>query len=165
MGQEAQEQKVPRQNGQDEITRLQQELAQEHERTLRALADFDNYRRRVEREQANTSKRERQVLLLALLELADDFERALIHMKDASPSVSKGLQALQRRLEQILSAQGVTPFASVGQPFDPTRHEAIGTVQSEQHAAGMVGEEVRRGYSIGDDVLRPAYVRVVQANG
>jgi len=150
---------------QDEVVRLQKELSQEHERVVRALADFENYRRRVEREQTSAAKRERQEMLLSLLQLADDFERALDHVRDSPQSVAEGLQALRRRLGQILGAYGVIPFESVGQPFDPTRHEAIGAVQSDQYPAGIVFDEVGRGYTMGDDILRPARVRVVQENG
>ena len=106
----------------------------------------------------------KRLMLLALLGLADDFERALAYVQNSPQSVAEGLQALQRRLGQILSTYGVIPFESVGQPFDPMRHEAIGTVQSDQHAAGVVFDEVSRGYAMGDDILRPARVRVVQEN-
>jgi molecular chaperone GrpE len=149
----------------EEIARLKSELSQEHDRHLRTLADFENYRRRVERERASAAERGKRELLLSLLDLADDFERALAHVNDSPGSVVAGLQALQRRLAGLLSTYGVMPFESVGQPFDPALHEAIATVQSDEHEAGSVFDEVGRGYHWGGEVLRPARVRVVQENG
>jgi molecular chaperone GrpE len=149
--------------GQAEIARLSSELGQAHERYVRTLAEFQNYRRRVEGERARAAEQGKRELLLALLELADDFERALGHLQGAPKAVAEGVQALQRRLMGVLQREGVLPFESVGQPFDPALHEAIGTVQSEAQAVGRVFDEVGRGYHWGDEVLRPARVRVVQA--
>jgi len=145
-----------------EVERLQGELSQEHDLYLRALADFENYRRRVERERENTAKRDKRELLLVLLDLAVNFERALAHINDSPESVVAGLHTIQRRLASVLKAQGVTPFESVGQSFDPGVHEAVGTVQSDEQEAGTVLDELSRGYHWGDEVLRPARVRVVQ---
>jgi len=145
-----------------EVERLQGELSREHNLYLRALADFENYRRRVERERENTAKRDKRELLLVLLDLADNFERALAHITDSPESVVAGLHTIQRRLASVLKAQGVTPFESVGQSFDPGVHEAVGTVQSDEQEAGTVLDELSRGYHWGDEVLRPARVRVVQ---
>jgi molecular chaperone GrpE len=145
-----------------EIERLQSELSREHSLYLRALADFENYRRRVERESESAAKRDKRELLLALLDLADDFERALTHVNDSPESVVAGLHSIQRRLAGVLEARGVKSFASVGQAFDPAVHEAIGTVQNDQQEAGTVLDELSRGYHWGDEVLRPARVRVVQ---
>jgi len=145
-----------------EVERLQDELSREHNLYLRALADFENYRRRVERERENTAKRDKRELLLVLLDLADNFERALAHINDSPESVVAGLHTIQRRLASVLKAQGVTPFESVGHSFDPGVHEAVGTVQSDEQKAGTVLDELSRGYHWGDEVLRPARVRVVQ---
>ena len=148
-----------------EIASLKSELYQEQQRALRALADFENYRRRVERERAGAAEQEKRKLLLALLELADDFERALVHVNDSPESVAEGLYALQRRLLQVLEAQGVTSFESVGHSFDPAVHEALGTVRSDRQDPGTVLDELSRGYHWRDEVLRPARVRVVEENG
>jgi molecular chaperone GrpE len=145
-----------------EVEQLQDELSREHNLYLRALADFENYRRRVERERENTAKRDKRELLLVLLDLADNFERALAHINESPESVVAGLHTIQRRLASVLQAQGVTPFESVGQSFDPGVHEAVGTVQSDEQEAGTVLDELSRGYHWGDEVLRPARVRVVQ---
>ncbi len=145
-----------------EIERLKEDLRREHDMYLRALADYDNYRRRIERERATAARSGKRELILQLLEVLDGFDRALQHMGDAPSSVSEGLQLLQRKLLNVLEAQGVTPLQSLGETFDPEFHDAIGTVQSEEFKPGTVADEVQRGYRWGDDVLRPARVRVTQ---
>jgi molecular chaperone GrpE len=145
-----------------ETEQLKEEVRREHEMYLRALADFDNYRRRVERERESVSRSGKRDLIVPLLDVIDNFERALEHMGNASASMSKGLEAIHRRLLGLLEAQGITPLESLGEPFDPNLHEAIGSVQSDEYESGTVADEVRRGYRWGDEVLRPARVRVAQ---
>jgi len=145
-----------------EIERLKEDLRREHDMYLRALADYDNYRRRVERDRSAAARSGKRELILQLLEVLDGFDRALQHMGDAPSSVSEGLQLLQRKLLNVLEAQGVTSLQSLGETFDPEFHDAIGTVQSEEFKPGTVADEVQRGYRWGDDVLRPARVRVAQ---
>jgi molecular chaperone GrpE len=145
-----------------EIERLKDELRREHEMYLRALADFDNYRRRVERERATAAQSGKREIILSLLETLDGFDRALQHMADSPSPVLEGLQAVHRKLLGLLEAQGVTPLDSLGETFDPELHEAVGSVQTEEYESGVVADELRRGYRWGDEVLRPARVRVAQ---
>ena len=149
-------------NGPAEIERLKEELGREHDMYLRALADYDNYRRRVERERVTAARSGKREIMLQLLEVLDGFDRALRHVGNAPSSVSEGLQLLQRKLLSVLEAQGVTPLESLGETFNPELHDAIGTVQSEELRPGTVADEVQRGYRWGDDLLRPARVRVAQ---
>jgi molecular chaperone GrpE len=145
-----------------EIERLKEELRREHDMYLRALADYDNYRRRIERDRSAAARSGKRELILQLLDVLDGFDRALQHLDDAPESVSEGLQLLQRKLLGLLEAQGVTPLQSLGETFNPELHDAIGTVKSEDIEPGTVAEEMQRGYRWGDDVLRPARVRVAQ---
>jgi molecular chaperone GrpE len=145
-----------------EIERLKEELRREHDLYLRALADYDNYRRRIERERATAARSGKRDLILQLLEVLDGFDRALLHVGNAPASVSEGLQLLQRKLLSVLEAQGVTPLQSLGETFNPELHDAIGTVKSEDVEPGAVADEVQRGYRWGDDLLRPARVRVAR---
>jgi molecular chaperone GrpE len=147
---------------QAENARLKEELRREHEIYMRNLADFDNYRRRVERERAGAAQAGRREMVLSLLDVLDDFERALEHMDEAPASVSAGLSAIYRRLAGLLESQGVIPFESVGQPFDPALHEALGSVESDEQEPGVVLDEVSRGYRWGEELLRPARVRVAR---
>jgi molecular chaperone GrpE len=149
-------------NEPSEIEQLREELRREHEMYLRALADFDNFRRRAEGERARAAQSGKRDLILSLLELLDGFERALQHIGQAPSSVSEGVGAIHRKLLGLLEAQGVTPLTSVGEVFDPALHEAIGSVESDEYAAGAVADEVQRGYVWGDELLRPARVRVAQ---
>jgi len=145
-----------------EIERLKQELQREHELYLRALADYDNYRRRTERERATTARSGKREIILSLLDVLDGFDRALEHMSDAPSSISEGVEALHRKFLSLLQAQGVTPMLTVGEVFNPEVHDAIGVVGSENLQPGTVAEEVQRGYRWGDEVHRPARVRVAR---
>lgn len=143
-----------------EIERLKDELRGERDKLLRALADFDNFRRRVERDRANAARSGKREVLLPLLEVLDGFERALGHMGAASSSVAQGVEALHRNLLSLLEREGVVPFDSVGEKFDPNLHDAIGMVESEDVESGAVAEDLQRGYRWDEEVLRPARVRV-----
>jgi len=143
------------------IERLERDLAREHDRYLRALADFDNYRRRVERDRASAAQSGKREIILPLLDVLDGFDRALQQIIGAPPAVIEGFEALRRKLLGLLAQHGVTPFSAVGESFDPELHEAIGTVRSDELAANTVAEELQRGYRWGDEVIRPARVRVV----
>jgi molecular chaperone GrpE len=145
-----------------EIERLKEEVRREHNMYLRALADHDNYRRRVERERASAARSGKREVILSLLDVIDGFDRALEHMSDAPPSVLEGFQALQRKLLGVLAAQGITPLKTVGEVFNPELHDAIGTVQTAEVEPDTVAEELQRGYRWGEEVLRPARVRVAQ---
>jgi molecular chaperone GrpE len=138
------------------------ELRQEQERYLRLRADFENYRRRVERDRDAAARLGKRDLLMALVDLADGFDRALAHIDDSPDSVAAGLRGMQRRLGSLLEAEGVRSFESVGQRFDPTRHEAVATVRDGGDAPGTVVDEAGHGYMWNDELLRPARVRVAE---
>ena len=141
---------------------LRVELEQEHDRYLRTRADFENYRRRVERDRDMAARQAKRDLLLTLVDMADDFDRALVHIDESPDSVAAGLHGMQRRLSSLLEAEGVKSFESVGQPFDPTRHEAMATVRDADETPGTVVDEAGRGYLWNDTLLRPARVRVAE---
>ncbi len=143
-----------------ELLGLRAELAQERDHHLRTRADFENYKRRVERDRDLAARDAKRELLHALADLADGFDQALHHVEDSPGEVLAGLHGMQRRLRSLLEAQGVKSFESVGQPFDPTRHEAIATVPDG--VSGTVFDEAGRGYLWNDVLLRPARVRVAE---
>ncbi len=145
-----------------EVDRLKAELQREHDALLRSLADFDNYRRRVERDRLSAARSGKRDIILRLLDVLDGFDLALAHMDGAPASIATGVQALQRKLLGILEAEGVMPMESVGESFDPRFHDAVGVVKSDEYESGAVAEELQRGYRWGDDMLRPARVRVAQ---
>jgi molecular chaperone GrpE len=147
---------------QREVERLERGLAVERERRLRLLADFENYRWRSMRERAGAQGAGRRDVLLALLDVMDDFDRALSHVGDAPDAVADGLYLTRRRLDAVLRSFGVAAFDSVGQRFDPAVHEATSTVESDEHEPGEVYSEDRRGYLVDGELLRPARVTVVR---
>ena len=142
------------------VENLEQELRSEHNLYLRALADFDNYRRRIDRERDNLSKEALRKFLLPLLDVIDDLERFLnLAQSENSPFVN-GVRAVHEKFLRVLEAENVHPLESVGKPFDPSQHEAVGTVPADTHPNGTVVEEVQRGYRWGNDLLRSARVVV-----
>lgn len=151
------------QNGlQQEIDRLNAELSEQQQRTLRAQADFDNFRRRTQKEKEELAKYASSKLITELLPVIDNFERALA-AAGSSPEVesfSKGVSMIFRQLEGVLNAEGLEAMNCVGQPFNPEFHQAIMQVESEEFEEGFVVEEVQKGYMLKDKVLRPAMVKV-----
>lgn len=144
------------------IIELQAALQEERDRHLRTRADLENYRRRVERDRDLAVRQAKRDLLLALVELADGFDRALVHIDDSPGSVTVGLQGMLRRLGSLLEAEGVRSFESVGEQFDPNRHEAVATVRDSASARGTVVDEAARGYFWNETLLRAARVRVAE---
>jgi molecular chaperone GrpE len=143
----------------DEVERLRQALDQEQQRNLRLLADFENFRRRVAREQEAARRDGRREALLPLLPVLDTLERALA-TGSTDPDFYEGVAATHRLFIVALREAGAEPVESVGRPFDPKVHEAVTTVPSDAVEAGMVTREVRRGWRLGDELLRPAQVVV-----
>lgn len=144
-----------------QVDQLKDELAEMLDTLQRSRAEFANYRRRIEADQANQRVRAAEKVLSKLLPVADDFDRALRSVPDeirAHPWV-EGIRLVERKLWSVLENEGVTPMDSVGQPFDPSRHEAI-MVDETASATDTVVEEYQRGYFLHDSVLRPAMVKV-----
>ncbi len=138
------------------------ELEEERDRHLRTRAEFENYKRRTERDRDAAARETKRALLLALVDLADGFDRALAHVDESPESVAEGLHGMQRRLRSLLEAEGVKPFESVGLAFDPTRHEALASVRDFDGESGTVVDEAGRGYLWNGELLRAARVRVAQ---
>ncbi len=148
----------------DELAAARRERDDCHDRLLRKTAEFDNYRKRVERERRDAAQHAAADLIEALLPIVDDFERAL--QADAGPEAAayrQGVELIYKQIQDLLARRGVTPIEAVGQPFDPHLHQAITYEASPGRAEGEVIEEVRRGYKQGDRLLRPAMVKVAKA--
>ena len=145
-----------------EIVRLKEELESEREQSLRILAEFDNYRRRTRQERARAEQDGKREVLLALLDVMDDVDRALLHVAEASDPVADGLRLIRQRFSDVLHSNSVTPFNSEGTPFDPTIHEAIIMIDNDGDESGIVYAEHRRGYFLDGELLRPARVAVLK---
>jgi molecular chaperone GrpE len=130
----------------------------------RARAEFANYRKRVEREQEEARSRIAGEILLRVLGIMDDLDRALKDRPASGEAAAwaEGIELIYRKFQSLLDAEGVEPIRAEGQSFDPSLHEALSHEESEAHQEGHVIEVVKRGYRIGDRVLRPALVRVAK---
>lgn len=150
-----------------ELKRLQQELAEAKESLARRQADFENYRKRIERERGEAHQRVVGDVARKLLPVLDNLGRALDAEKTVQSNESKefrhflhGVELINRQLTDVLESLGVQPIASVGERFDPHIHEAVVTEPSDKYEPDTVSEELARGYRIGDRLLRPAMVKV-----
>jgi len=146
----------------DRMVRLEEDLTDERERHLRLLAEFDNYRRRTKEERALAEETGKHEVLLALLDVMDDFDRALLHIGERTDAVADGLRLIHQRLKNVLETHGVTPFESEGEVFDPAIHEAMTLIDGDGEQSGRVYSEHRRGYLINGKLLRPARVAVLK---
>jgi molecular chaperone GrpE len=148
----------------DEFEAMRRERDEHRDRLLRTAAEFDNYRKRVERERHELGEHATRTLLAALLPILDDFERALRADAGEDPDgYRRGVELIYRQLLNLLASRGVKPIEAVGAPFDPRFHEAVLHVESPGRENGEVIEELRRGYTMGERLLRPALVKVAKA--
>jgi molecular chaperone GrpE len=141
---------------------LEERNAQLEDRYKRALADLDNYRKRSARETERRVAEARDAVLLDWLEAVDSVDRALGQMAPEHPA-APGLRAVLEQMEAILDRQGVRRVGTVGEPFDPERHEAVGVRESDGARDRTVADIARAGFARGDQVLRPAQVIVARA--
>jgi molecular chaperone GrpE len=143
---------------------LKQQRDDYYDRLLRKTAEFDNYRKRTERERIQLSEAAAADLLTELLPLVDDLERALKAEPggDSGEGIRRGVELIHRHLLDILRKRGVKPIEALGADFDPHYHMAVAHEPSEGHRENEVTEELRRGYMLGDRLLRPAVVRVAK---
>lgn len=148
----------------DALAELQRERDDYHDRWLRKSAEFDNYRKRVDRERREQADQAVADLLEELLLVVDDFDRALtIDADEGSAGYRKGVELIHAKLNDILRKRGVRPIETLGTDFDPNLHQAVIHEASPDHREGEVIGELRRGYVIGDRLLRPAMVKVAKA--
>ena len=145
----------------DERAALQKERDDYYDRLLRKTAEFDNYRRRVEKERREQSDQAVVDLLQQLLLVVDDFDRALtVDAGDGATAYRKGIELIHTKLYDLLRKYGVRPIETLGTDFDPNLHQAVIHESSPEHREGEVIGELRRGYMLGDRLLRPAMVKV-----
>lgn len=140
----------------DALAEAETRAADFEDRWKRSAAEFINYKRRTEQERAELLRFANRGLIVELLPVLDDLERALANVpaEEAESDWVKGARLVERKYRQILERQGVTPIEALGQPFDPAYHEAVGGT------GGVVVEEYQRGYKLHDKILRPSMVLV-----
>lgn len=149
----------------EELERIRKEADEARDRALRTLAEFDNYRKRNERERREAVETGAAGVLRDLLEVADNFDRALEHA-DAGipPAFLEGMQLIARGLHDVLDRRGVKRIDTLNKPFDPHVHEALASEPSKDMEPNHVLREVQPGYVLGARVLRPAKVVVSRAD-
>jgi molecular chaperone GrpE len=147
----------------DEIVELRRERDSLHDRLLRQAAEFDNYRKRIDRERKDTAQYAAVEFVQDLLPIIDDFERALGTDAPGAEPYRQGLEIIHRALMDMLRKRGVTPIEAIGTDFDPQVHQAVSYEETQDRRDGEVIEEFRRGYRLGDRLIRPAMVKVAKA--
>jgi molecular chaperone GrpE len=130
----------------------------------RSQAEFSNYKKRLEREQLGTAQLMRGAIISRFLPVMDDLQRALSNRPadEASQPWVGGIELIQRKMQAILDAEGVTRIEAEGKMFDPNLHEAISHEPSDAHASGQIIDVVQQGYMLGERVIRHSMVRVAQ---
>lgn len=147
----------------DKLAEAERQAKENREQFLRARADLENYRKRVERDIAQLVRMGKKDLLLGVLEVVDNLERALSLAGEGSPeALRSGVEITYRQLLKVLADAGVTPVEAVGNAFDPSLHEALSVWESDEVGEEKVTDEIQKGYLFEGEVLRPARVRVVR---
>ena len=145
----------------EQIQKLQAEKQELTNTLVRRQADFENYRKRVEKERHYDRHRGAEGLIENVLPVLDAFDRALVGGEDSGATeYRKGFELIRRQLWDALAKQGLVRIESLGKEFDPRFHHAVERVETSEHADGIVIDELQPGYVFHDRVLRPAMVRV-----
>lgn len=142
-----------------ELQQLKTERDELRDLLLRRQAEFDNFRKRIERDRSEQAQYASMDVVRELVSVLDDFERAL-KTECASPEYSRGVELIFNRMLDALKKVGLEPMDSVGQPFDPHQHQAVERVDTKEAEDNTVLGEFQRGYNFKGRLLRPAMVRV-----
>ena len=145
-----------------ELKKYKGELEEIQDKYLRLAAEFDNYKKRTAREFSGLIQNANEELILQLIPILDNFERALDAATSSEDfdSFHKGVEMIYQQLKDTLEKQGVKEIQALGEPFDPHKHEAVMMVEEDEVPSDTVVEEVERGYVLNDKVLRPSKVAV-----
>jgi len=145
----------------DPLEELRRERDAVQDRLLRTAAEFDNYRKRMDRERRDLAEFTAGEVMKELLPIIDNLERALQAVEQDDP-LRKGVELIHKQMLEMLRKRGVTPIDALGADFDPNFHQAVIHEESAQHREGEVMEELQRGYVVGDRLLRPSMVKVAK---
>ena len=152
-------------NEQEELQKAQDEVKAAQDQYLRTLADMDNLRKRTQREKEELAKFANENILRDVLPVLDNLERAVEHAEQAhsSEGLLVGVQMTLTQFYQVLKKFGVDPVESIGQPFDPALHQAMGQVETADCPSNSVAQEMQKGYVLNERLLRPAMVMIAKA--
>jgi len=149
-----------------ELEAAQAKAAENEQNFLRCRAEMDNFRKRLERTQAEQGRTDKKALLVKALAVQDNLQRAIDFehtAKDDPKSLVEGLRLTFWQLQELLTSEGLKPIDALGQVFDPHLHEAVDIDVTGQAKPGVITSELQKGYYLGEEVLRPAKVRVAAA--
>lgn len=160
---ETEEQASSSVEGMDELSQAKEELRLKNEALLRTVAEYQNYRKRVEKEKQDIMKYANEKIMKDLINVHDNFERAIGAMdkeNEALASVVSGVEMIKKSFDDILDRYGVKELEAEGQPFNPDHHHAVMTEEREGVEASVVLEVFQKGYTLHEKVIRPAMVKV-----
>ena len=170
--QEQETEETPAVSPRNQVEELEKQLAQARQETaefrdkfLRERADMDNFRKRQERNAQERVQREKKVLILNMLGVMDNVERALTYQETMDrQALQQTLRMLMWQMNEVMKGEGLTPIATVGERLNPYEHEAIELVENSDQPEDTIVEEVLKGYKIGNETLRAARVKVSSGN-
>jgi molecular chaperone GrpE len=145
--------------GADEVAKLRQENIELRDRAIRTLADFDNFRKRSERERQESRRYALLEPMREFLTVADNLDLAL-SAQGSAEDLKRGVEMIHRQMSELLRRFGIVEVPAIGQPFDPTLHEAVSREESREVKVPTVVAELRRGYKMHDRLVRPSMVKV-----
>ena len=151
------------------VTKLKEQLIAEQEKNKEYLnqlkylqADFENYRKRIEKETHEAIKRSNERLVSCLIDIMDDFEIAISegNKTENKDALIDGIKMIQKKLDNLLLKEGLEPLECIGKQFDPNLHEILAQVPTDEHQNGIILEEARKGFKYKGKVLRPSVVKI-----
>ncbi len=148
-----------------QLKQARQEASDNWNKYLRERADVDNIRKRQERITADRVQQQKKALFNKLLEVVDNVERALAYQDTLDKQqLQQTLRMFHWQMNEVMRSEGINAVPTVGEPFNPYLHEAIEAVENSDQPEGTIVEEARKGYTLGDETLRPARVKVSMGN-
>ena len=149
----------------ESLEEKEEELKTLHDKLLRSQAEFENYKKRMAKETSDLMKYANEEIIKEILHTVDNLERAIQHAKesDQSESITEGIDIILKQLFKSLERFGVSSFVSVGEKFDPNKHEAVIQMESAEHEPNTIIAESQKGYFLRERLLRPALVTVTRA--
>lgn len=150
--------------GSAELAQVKRERDELKDRLLRTVAEFDNFRKRTDRDRQAVTESITAGVMEELLPLVDDLERAVTTDAgdEAADAYRRGVELILKQIHELLRKRGVQPIEAIGADFDPYYHQAVTYEPAEGHREGEIIEEFRRGYTLGDRLLRPSMVKVAK---
>jgi molecular chaperone GrpE len=150
--------------GSAELSKIKEENARLKDQLLRKAAEFDNYKKRTERDFFDRVQNANERLITDLLEVLDDFDRSLNHAegKDNAKSLVEGLELIYKKMYAKLEKEGLKPIDAIGEEFDPDKHDALMQMESKEHKSGTIIDEHLKGYELNNKVIRHSQVIVAK---